>query len=192
MRFFKRKPPSPYTWKQRLTGEARVAMQEKDISQLRTLSLVMKSLETPPHQINHPLRDISRQLKRKIVLNDQGSFLNNMRKIVEYLEEDSQDAKNVYQSIPIDNEEKALDPQNFKRIQTLLRIMNLRNYCKSMTDNADIDELIGVEIESDHVKYMIDLFLLGSGAERIAGMILRLVHNILCHDNFCIFCCLLF
>jgi hypothetical protein len=170
MKLFKRRPPSPFTWKQRLTGEATVALQDKDISNLRTLSSLMESLEKSPFQVDHPLRNISKQLKDKIQANDQGSFLKNMIRLEEYLEEDSEQIKNIFKDYPIDDESSALAPDKYMQMQTSLRLVNLQYYCKNMKEISEhSEELVHHTVSSDHAKHVIDTFLLGTGAERTSG-----------------------
>lgn len=195
MKLFRRSPPSPFTWKQRLTGEATVALQDKDISKLRTLSLLMESLDKPPLHTTHPLRDISSELKLKVESNDQGSFLKNMFKLEEFLEERVEREKTVYADFPLESEETALETDNYMKMQTALRLTNLQYYCKNLKEISRNEELahadstairlnlqyysknlkeISLNEELAHAdsmdaKHVIDYFLLGSGAERTAG-----------------------
>mgnify|MGYP003385145013 FL=1 len=171
MKLFKRKPPNPFTWKQRLTGEATVALQDKDISKLRTLSSLMESLEKPPLHINHPLQDISKQLKHKLKSHDQGSFLKNIIKLEEFLEEDSARIKEIFKDYPLDDEAIALAPEKYAQFQTSLRLVNLQYYCKNLKESSQYGEQQGADaVGPEHAKYVIDSFLLGSGAERTAGI----------------------
>jgi hypothetical protein len=202
MRLFQRRPPSPFTWRQRITGEAAKALQDQDIARLRTLSSLMESLEKPPLEEHHPLRAVSRDLKSKLQLElqplyhtstttatttatatatldqdkvqsqGQDSFLKNMIKLEEYLEEKSEEYKSVYSDYPVSDEAAALAPEKYMQFQTSLRLMNLQYYCKNLKEISLQDEYDPPDVSPDHVKYIIDSFLLGSGPERTAGMIM--------------------
>jgi len=143
----------------------------------------MESLDKPPFDINHPLRDVSKELKHKFLSSSrQESFVSNMIKLETFLEEKSEQAKLIYDDFPVDDEASALAPDKYMQFQTALRLTNLHYYCKNLKEISLHDSTeIPSDISPEHVKYVIDSFLLGSGPERTAGH-LRMIGN--SHENF--------
>lgn len=58
-------PVKKYTFMEKLSGKARKELEENDINNLKVLSTLAKSLDTPPLNNDHPLHSIATSIKRR-------------------------------------------------------------------------------------------------------------------------------
>lgn len=173
MKLFRRNA-SPYTWRQRLSGQARLLQQEEEISRLRALSSLFSSLDSPPLDHSHPLRAISLQVKERVGTNELGtqqmSFLEKIKRVEEVLSEREEENRKVFESYPLSEKDTENTKQKYTELQTSLRLINLQYYCKNLLEMKQSDQdALPLKVPPSHVKFIIDSFLLGTGAERVSG-----------------------